>query len=87
MLEKAGELNENIGRLLAKLDQLKSENDTLKADLAKKDEEIASFQKSGKIANIVNGIDAEGMDADVLKARIDENIQELDKCIALLSNK
>ena len=80
-------LNGNLDRLIEELSELRKENVELKDQLSALKTEFRDFKKSHKIANIVKGIDPEGKDAERLKARIDENIQELDKCIALLSDK
>lgn len=87
MLDHAKQLSSNVDKILQKLEKLQKENDQLKRDLEAKSEELHSFKNSDNFTNIVSGIDPDGEDAVRLKARIDENIQDLDKCIALLSNK
>ena len=87
MLQSAQNLSEKIDQLLSKFDDLVKENDLLKKQLEEKEQLLDSFKKQDNFSNIVNGIIPEGEDAERLKARIEENIQELDKCIALLSSK
>lgn len=84
LLEK---INYNFDRVLTELDELRKENLHLKDQLKSREAELSNFTNTDNFANIVRGIDPEGEDAERLKARIDENIQELDKCIALLSDK
>lgn len=81
------ELSENMSKLISQLESLRKENKILKAELSSKKAELKDFQNNGKIANIVSGIDPKGENAEMIRTRIDENIQEIDNCIALLSNK
>ena len=85
-------LVDNVSRLLSELKTLrqellvvKEENEELKSAIKNKEDIIKDFQKSNKITNIVGSIDSGGNDADELRLRIDENIQELEECIARLS--
>ena len=80
-------LSENMSKLISQLESLRKENKILKAELSSKKAELKDFQNNGKIANIVSGIDPKGENAEMIRTRIDENIQEIDNCIALLSNK
>ena len=85
-------LVDNVSRLLTELKsvreeliELKEENLKLKLEIKNKDEIIKDFQNTNKITNIVGSIESGGNNAEELKLRIDENIQELEECIALLS--
>ena len=87
LLDIAKELRQNMGKLLSEMEKLRKENQSLKEDLAKSELELKDFQNNGKIANIVSGIDPKGENAEMIRMRIDENIQEIDKVIAQLSSK
>ena len=85
-------LVDNVSRLLTELKslreeliELKEENIKLKSEIKNKEEIIKDFQNSNKITNIVGSIGLGENDAEELKLRIDENIQELEECIAQLS--
>jgi len=85
-------LVDNVSRLLSELktlreeiDQLREENEKLKKELESKTSDLKDFQNKNKLTNIVGSINSGENDAEELRSRIDENIQELEECIALLS--
>lgn len=80
------DLEFNIERLISEVSRLKSENRELKELVTKKDEVIKDFQNSTKLTKLVDGIGSVGVDADELRARIEENIQIIDDCIARLGD-
>ncbi len=67
------------------VEQLQSENNSLKSAAQEKEEQINSFQNTIKIGKIVGSIDAEESSSSDLKNRVDEYIREIDKCIAHLN--
>ncbi len=87
-----GSLERKIGLLLTEhqklktqIAQLNAENESLKAEMKAKEEQIDGFQNKIKISKIVNSIDTEGRDTSELKRKIDVYIKEIDKCIAHIS--
>lgn len=65
---------------------LRKENDELKSVLKNKDQQIDDFQNQEKITKIANNLSVgEGDGSGELKKKIDNYIQEIDKCIAHLS--
>lgn len=66
------------------VNQLHMEKAELKLILKAKEEQLQNFQNQIKIGKIVESIDVEGGSSE-LKARIDEYIREIDKCITHLS--
>jgi len=67
------------------LSLLKKENAELVQVVKLRDEQLNNFQNQIKISKIVNSIEADGIEASGLKAKINEYIREIDKCIAHLS--
>jgi regulator of replication initiation timing len=67
------------------LKSLKLENNELKGDLRKRDEQLVHFKNQIKITKIVDYINPEDGNASELKRKVDEYIREIDKCIAYLS--
>lgn len=67
------------------LAQVKAENSHLAGLVKQKDELINNFQNQIKISKIVGSIEADEDEASGLKAKINEYIREIDKCIAHLS--
>jgi chromosome segregation ATPase len=69
------------------LQNLRAENQELKSVIKSKDELINHFQNQIKISKIVGSIAVENQTTDSaeLKAKINEYIKEIDKCIAHLS--
>ena len=64
---------------------LKLENNELKTDLKKRDEQLHNFKNQIKITKIVDQINPEDGSVSELKRKVDEYIREIDKCIAHLS--
>ena len=64
---------------------LKLENNELKSDLKRRDEQLNNFKNQIKITKIVDQINPEDESASELKRKVDEYIREIDKCIAHLS--
>ncbi|NIK74684.1 sugar-specific transcriptional regulator TrmB [Thermonema lapsum] len=71
--------------LLEENKQLKEENRKLKDLVKRLNTELINFQNQYKISKIVASIAPDAKDAEELKAKIDEYIAEIDKCIKLLS--
>ncbi|GIV40006.1 MAG: hypothetical protein KatS3mg033_1806 [Thermonema sp.] len=71
--------------LLEENKQLKEENNKLKDLVKRLNTELINFQNQYKISKIVASIAPDAKDAEELKAKIDEYIAEIDKCIKLLS--
>lgn len=67
------------------LQALRKENQELKAAIKSRDEQIAGFHNQLKITKIVNNLYPEDGSVSELKKKVDEYIQEIDKCIAYLS--
>jgi len=64
---------------------IKLENHELRTDLRKRDEQLASFKNQIKITKIVDYINPEDESISELRAKVDEYIREIDKCIANVS--
>lgn len=64
---------------------LKLENQELKADVKKRDEQLSHFKNQIKITKIVDHINPEDGSISELKRKVDEYIREIDKCIAHVS--
>jgi chromosome segregation ATPase len=58
------------------------ENDGLRAQLNSKNEQLTGFQNKFKLSRIVDNMTADGQDSRELKEVLDNNIKEIDKCIA-----
>lgn len=67
------------------LSLLKKENTELVKVIKLRDEQLNNFQNQIKISKIVNSIEADGIEASGLKAKINEYIREIDMCITHLS--
>lgn len=78
LLEEKKKLHEQVV-------SLQKENDLLIAKLSDKDDLISEFQNQIKISKIVNNIGEGTEETEGLRSKIDEYIQEIDKCIAQLS--
>lgn len=78
--------------------EAQSENDELKTTIKKQSDEIRglhkkqetlqsqnNFQNIHKISKLVHSLTADSKETTDLKVRLDEYIQELDRCIAHLS--
>ena len=77
-------LNEHKS-LKASIRDLKAQNGTLHDQLRAKDEQMSSFQNQIKISKIAGSVGADRGDASELKKKIDEYVDEIDRCIAHLS--
>ena len=77
-------LNEHSS-LKASINDLKAQNGQLHGQLKSKDEQIAGFQNQIKISKIASSVGADRGDASNLKKKIDEYVDEIDRCIAHLS--
>lgn len=64
---------------------LKVENEDLKAGLKQKEERIKGFQNQDKISKIVGSIGKSESEVSDMKGKIDEYINEIDKCILHLT--
>lgn len=65
--------------------RLKMENQELRADLHRRDDQLSNFKNQIKIIKIVDHINPEDGSVSELKRKVDEYIREIDKCIAHLS--
>jgi chromosome segregation ATPase len=65
--------------------QLKDQNKVLEEMLNSKNEQVQSFQNQIKISKIAGSVGADRGDASELKKKIDEYVNEIDRCIAHLS--
>ncbi|MBX2947504.1 MAG: hypothetical protein KF725_16870 [Cyclobacteriaceae bacterium] len=72
-------------KLKAEITSLKTENQELKAGIHSRDEQLANFKNQIKISKIVDNISPEDGSVSELKRKVDDYIQEIDKCIAYLS--
>ncbi len=71
--------------LKAQNDQLQKQNLGLEDQLKSKNEQVQSFQNQIKISKIAGSVGADRRDASELKRKIDEYVNEIDVCIAHLS--
>lgn len=65
--------------------RLKLENQELRSDLNRRDDQLSNFKNQIKITKIVDHINPEDGSVSELKRKVDEYIREIDKCIAHLS--
>jgi chromosome segregation ATPase len=72
-------------KLKDEIKSLKAENQELKSELHSRDEQLADFKNQIKISKIVDSINPEDGSVSELKKKVDDYIQEIDKCIAYLS--
>ena len=77
-------LNEHKN-LKASISDLNAINNDLQKQVESKNEQIASFQNQIKISKIAGSVGADRGDASELKKKIDEYVDEIDRCIAHLS--
>lgn len=68
------------------IEQLRSDNKALKAEMEGLRLQLKDFQNQEKIAKIAGTILKNSEDSEELKVKIGEYIKELDKCIAHFSN-
>jgi peptidoglycan hydrolase CwlO-like protein len=66
-------------------EQLKIENEQLSEKLKAKSEQIQSFQNQIKISKIAGSIGTDNEDVSKLKDKIDDYVNEIDYCVAQLS--
>ncbi|WHZ06961.1 MAG: hypothetical protein OJF59_000714 [Cytophagales bacterium] len=64
---------------------IKLENHKLRTDLRKREEQLTNFKNQIKITKIVDYINPEDESISDLRAKVDEYIREIDKCIANVS--
>ena len=67
------------------LHEVKIENELLRKELAQKNERIKNFQNQDKINKIVSNVALEEVEIEELKAKLDNYIKEIDRCIAYLN--
>ena len=77
-------INEHKGLKSQNL-QLKDQNYALEEQLKSRNEQVQSFQNQIKISKIAGSVGADRGDASELKKKIDEYVNEIDHCIAHLS--
>ena len=65
--------------------QLEQEKEKLESLLGQKNDQVQSFQNQIKISKIAGSVGADRRDASELKKKIDEYVNEIDRCIAHLS--
>jgi chromosome segregation ATPase len=71
--------------LKQEVNQLKNENEELHNTIKIKDNQLNSFQNKIKISKIVDYVSTGENNIPELKQKIDDYINEIDKCILLLS--
>ncbi|MCV9386887.1 hypothetical protein [Reichenbachiella ulvae] len=69
----------------SEIEVLRAENDRLRAKIEDKDQQLAGFQNQDKISKLVNGMVVDDNDTEALCNLLSEYINEVDKCIAHLS--
>lgn len=72
-------------RLKKDLGNYRAENQELKSEISTQKSEIDGFQNKFKITKLVDNMVAGGEDPNELKSVLDQYINEIDKCIAHLS--
>jgi len=72
-------------KLKEEIKSLKTENQELKVGIHNRDEQLGNFKNQIKISKIVDNISPEDGSVSELKRKVDDYIQEIDKCIAYLS--
>ncbi len=65
--------------------QLNEQKSVLEEQLKSKNEQVQSFQNQIKISKIAGSVGADRGDASELKKKIDEYVNEIDRCITHLS--
>ncbi|RKQ51379.1 hypothetical protein BXY85_2404 [Roseivirga pacifica] len=85
-------LQKNLQKLIttytaqtALVDQLKSDNQNLKAEVEELRAKVTDFQNQDKMAKLVKNTSVEKEESIELKHRLNEYIKEIDRCIAHLS--
>lgn len=64
---------------------LKAENSNLKSQLSDREEQLDSFQNKDKISKLASSMVVDEGDTEALSNLLNEYINEVDKCIAHLS--
>ncbi|WP_268123310.1 hypothetical protein [Roseivirga pacifica] len=89
---KLQDLQKNLQKLIttytaqtALVDQLKSDNQNLKAEVEELRAKVTDFQNQYKMAKLVKNTSVEKEESIELKHRLNEYIKEIDRCIAHLS--
>ncbi|MHA7100280.1 hypothetical protein [Roseivirga pacifica] len=89
---KLQDLQKNLQKLIttytaqtALVDQLKSDNQNLKAEVEELRAKVTDFQNQDKMAKLVKNTSVEKEESIELKHRLNEYIKEIDRCIAHLS--
>ena len=72
-------------KLKEEIKTLKTENQELKTGIHSRDEQLANFKNQIKISKIVDNINPEDGNVSELKKKVDDYIQEIDRCIAYFS--
>lgn len=72
-------------KLKTEVKTLKTENQELKAGIHTRDEQLVNFKNQIKISKIVDNINPEDGSISELKKKVDDYIQEIDRCIAYFS--
>lgn len=87
-----GTLERKLILLLGKHERLKAENKALRDELdqthallGQREQQLGMFQNKDKISKIVSGMVENEVEPNKLGDMLDEYIQEVDKCIAKLS--
>ena len=82
----------NLGKLIAKYQQVKQEklilqqeNEDFVVSLKLKEIEILNLQEKVKLMNISKSVDASKQEVKETRLKINEYVREIDKCIALLN--
>ncbi len=65
--------------------QLNEQKSALEEQVKSKNEQVQSFQNQIKISKIAGSVGADRGDASELKKKIDEYVNEIDRCITHLS--
>ncbi len=65
--------------------QLLEENSALENQLKSRNDQVQSFQNQIKISKIAGSVEADRGDASELKKKIDEYVNEIDRCITHFS--
>lgn len=85
-------IEEKVGKLIAKYDQLNAEkldlqrnNNTLNVRLQEKESQIVALQDKVKLMNISKSVDSSEEEVKSTRLKINEYVREIDKCIALLN--
>lgn len=78
-------LVERYQQVQEELHEVRIQNELLRKELALKNERIKNFQNQDKINKIVSNVALEEVEIEELKAKLDNYIKEIDRCIAYLN--